>query len=422
MLKEISLVWSMLHALVIFILLFEPRYSKKKSGFLVGLTMTPLIIANLFIAASLSAEQMGMALLVTLSLPSLVVFWILAKNRDGRFFFTFCLVDTIVLEIIYITQILNHYISPESDLFMFLVRLLAFPLLEWLIFKKVRTEFLEVQRHTKEGWGIFAIIGALFYFLMSLVINYPTSVLTREEYLPAAALLLVLIPIIYVHIILTLRRQQTLHEIREQDHILRLQVDNLTARMEEFSSADEKFRMERHDFRHKLNTLASLIQAGRHSECLPLLEEYGEALGKTGLTRYSSHAVLDAVLSNYIQKAQHKGIAVNLGLAFPEVLPTNEAELATAMANALENAIHACEKVEPEKRYIDIKVLCRPGFIIQIANSYTGDVEFDQNEIPISREQDHGFGTRSIAAFCQKNGGFYQFQADGERFTLYMNF
>lgn len=422
MLKEISLIWSMLHTLVIFILLFESRYSKTKTRFLTGLTMTPLIIANLFIAVSIPAEQMGMALLVTLSLPSLIVFWFLAKHRDGRFFFTFCLVDTIVLEIIYITQILNHYITPESNLFMFLARLLAFPLLEWLIYKKVRSVYLDVQRHTKEGWGIFAVIGALFYVLMSLVINYPTSILTREAYLPAAALLFALIPIIYIHIILTLRRQQTLHEIREQDHILRLQVDNLTARMEEYSAADEKFRMERHDFRHKLNTLASLIQAGRHSECLPLLEEYGEALSNTGLTCYSNHAVLDAALAAYIQKAQSKGIPVNLGLAFPEVLPMNEAELATAMANALENAIHACEKVEPEKRYIDIKVLCRPGFIIQVANSYTGDIEFDQNEIPISREQDHGFGARSIAAFCQKNGGFYQFQADGERFTLYMNF
>lgn len=422
MLKEISLVWSMLHTLVIFILLFESRYSKKKTRFITGLTMIPLSIINLIIAASLSAEQMGMALLVTLSLPSLVVFWFLAKHRDGRFFFTFCLVDTIVLEIIYITQILNHYISPESDLFMFLARLLAFPLLEWLIYKKVRTDFLAVQRHTKEGWGIFAIIGALFYILMSLVINYPTSILTRKEYLPAAALLFLLIPVIYIHIILTLRRQHTLHEMQEQDHILRLQVDNLTARTEELSGADEKFRVERHDFRHKLNTLASLIQAGRHSECLPLLEEYGEALSKTVLTRYSNHAVLDAVLSTYIQKAESKGIEVRLGLAFPETLPTREAELGTAMANALENAIHACEKVEPEKRYIDIKVLCRPGFIIQIANSYTGDIEFDQNEIPVSREQDHGFGARSIAAFCQKNGGFYQFQADGERFTLYMNF
>ena len=138
--------------------------------------------------------------------------------------------------------------------------------------------------------------------------------------------------------------------------------------------------------------------------------------------RYCQHTVLDAVLATYISRAQDKGIEVNMGFAFPDTIPVNETELATAIANALENAIHACENVIPEKRYIDIKVIDHPGFMIQIANSYVGEVEFDENDIPINHHNDHGFGTRFIAAFCEKSGGYYQFNADGERFSLYLNF
>lgn len=422
MLREISLLWSMIHTLVLFFLLFESRYPKKKTMFISIVTMAPLIAVNTVLAFFIPADQMGLALLVTLSLPSLIVFLILAKNRDGRFFFTFCLVDTVVLEVVYITQILNYYITPDSNVFMFAVRMVSFPLLEWLVYKKIRTDYLEEQKRTKVGWGIFAVIGMLFYILMTISMVYPSSVTKRPEYLPAVTLLFILIPVIYINIILTLRRQRNTHEIAEQENILKLQVNSLTSRMDELSAADNKFRVERHNFRHKLKTIASLIKSERYSECLTLLEEYEEALDKTKIKRYCQHAILDAVLSSYIRRAQNKNIEVRAGLAFPDTIPMSQAELATAIANALENAINACENVEPEKRYIDIKVLDRPRFMIRIANSYTGEIEFDENDIPINHKNDHGFGTRFIATFCQKNDGFYQFDADGETFTLYLNF
>ena len=45
----------------------------------------------------------------------------------------------------------------------------------------------------------------------------------------------------------------------------------------------------------------------------------------------------------------------------------------------------------------------------------------DENGIPVNREHDHGFGTRSIAAFCNKYGAYYQFRATADKFTLYLN-
>ena len=85
MLREISLFWSMLHALILFFLLFESRYPKKKTRLISYITLFPLIAANLFLALTLDADKMGLALLITLSLPSLIIFLVIAKNRDGRF-------------------------------------------------------------------------------------------------------------------------------------------------------------------------------------------------------------------------------------------------------------------------------------------------------------------------------------------------
>lgn len=421
-LRDVSSLWALIFTIAIFLPLFESRYSKKKTTVITLATMVPLCLINVFLSMLPGAEKYEELMLLTLSLPSCIVFWILAKYRDGRFFFTFCMVDTISLELIFITQIINHYVSPDSYLFMFLSRLILYPLLGVLTYKKVRPLYLNVQRYTKEGWGLFAIISVLFYVVITLMMTHPTMIMDRPEYIPVLCLMFVMMPIIYIHIISTLRRLQVIHDMREQDSILKLQVSNLSARMDELSAADQKFRMERHNFRHKMNTIAGLLEKQQYDEIRSLLEEYTESIQDTQVNRYCQNAIMDAVLFNYLNIAKNKNIQVSYKIAFPAEIPVNKSELATVFANALENAIHACEKLQPEKRYIDIKVLNHPRFIVQISNSYDGTIEFDKNGIPVSHEIGHGFGTRSIVAFCEKNDAFYQFKADGEKFSLYLNF
>ena len=422
MLRAFSLLWSMVHTLVLFLMLFESRYPKKKMRAITFSTMIPLIAVNTVLTFLVDADTMGVLMLLTLSLPSLIVFWFLAKNRDGRFLFTFCLVDTVVLEIIYITSIIDFYVTPDTNILMFTVRLFIYPILEWLIYKKIRPIFLEVQDQVKRGWYVFAVIGALFYVLMTLVINRPTIITSRPEYLPAAILLFILIPVIYIHIFVTLIAQQKFHDVAEQENILKLQVHNTSSRIEELAAADEKFREERHNLRHKMKIITNLVETGQYDELRKLMVQYNDNLRETQVKRYCKNAVIDAVLSTFIKNAESKGITVNVGFAFPDPIPVNETELATVFANAIENAIHACEKLEEgQPRVIDIKVLSTPQFMVQISNSFNGAVEFDENGIPVNRENDHGFGTRSIAAFCNKYGAYYQFQATADKFTLYLN-
>ncbi|MBQ7322079.1 MAG: sensor histidine kinase, partial [Clostridia bacterium] len=279
-----------------------------------------------------------------------------------------------------------------------------------------------LQKNIRRGWWTFAAIGVIFYLAISLMINQPTNITERPEYYPPLILMFLLMPVIYFHIFTTLFRQQQLHEMSEQEHILRLQVNHVTERVSELAEADEKFRIERHNFRHKMKAIASLVETEQYEELAMLVEEYNETLGKTQVTRYCRNAIIDAVLSSYIKRAESRGIRLTLGFAFPDPIPVNETELATAIANAIENAIHACEKLPEEKRFLEIKVISRPRFAIQIRNSFRGTVSFDEDGIPVNRAEDHGFGTRSIAAFCEKNNGYSIFKAENGVFTCYLNF
>lgn len=421
-LHDISSICSLIHGLIIILFMFDPRYSIKKTLAIAIPTMAPIIILNFLLYLRVGITGYGMLMLFTLSLPTLIVFWFLEKYRDGRYFFCFFMVNTIVIEIIYLTTLANQFISPKTYLFKFIVRMAIFPIIEVIAFKKLRPLYLDVKKRLQKGWTIFALVSLSFYLAMSLFAFYPTPLTAQTEFLPFLTAFLCLVPIIYGLIIATLHNQQKELLAKEQESILRLQVSSLAWRMDELAAAEERFRVERHNFRHKLKTIASLIKKEEYDECLKLLEEYDESMGKTKPKRYCQHAILDATLSTYIQRAENKGIRLDMGFAFPDVMPVDEAELATAIANALENAINACEKLGEGKRFIEIKVIDRPRLMMRIVNTYEGRIEFDDNGIPVSNEDEHGFGTRFIAAFCQKNGGYYEFLADGKKFTLLLNF
>lgn len=415
-LKNISVVWSLLHTLVLFGLLFESRYSKKKTIIITSIFITPLIIIN-FIATLVTDMDTYMSMILfTLTLPSLILFWIIAKKRDGRFFFTFCLMDTISLEIIYLTNIIEFYIPGDSTIFLFVSRLLIFPILEIIIYKKLRTVYLEVQKHTKKGWSAFAAISALFYVYIIVATSYPTMVTSRPEYIPGTIILFILMPVIYINIFKTLFHQHQIHIINEQKSILTLQMSNMKKRIDEFSETNNHFRMERHDFRHKMQTIANLIEGEHYDELRNLVIEYSIAAKSFIPVKYCDNAIIDAVLASYLQSA--KDTKVSVGISLPEKMPVNASELATVIANALENAIIACQALPEDKRMIEIKILSKPCFMLQIKNTFNGNVTFDSEGIPVTKEEGHGYGTKSIVAFCNNNNAFYEFKAEGNIFSL----
>lgn len=415
-LKDLSVAWALPFTLVFFTVFFESRYSRKKTLLLILYTMVPLLAGNFLLYLVFDTLAYSM-MLFTCVLPSLVFFFFLARHRDGRFFFSFCVSDSIWLELMYISNILDALFGGQY-IFMLVFRLLAYPLTALLLYKIVRPTYLEVQHSVEKGWYTFSAISALFYVMMLLSMSHPTMIMERPEYLPAFVLQLVLMPVVYIHIFITLRNQKDFYEMAEKEHVLQVQMKGMESRLEEYSAANEDFREARHDFRHKLRTLAGLAEKGQYDQLRATAREYADSMPELTVESYCSHMVLDAVLSSYLHWAKRRGIAVSVKLNLPDSLPVSESELATVLANALENAIHACEKLAPDQRHLEVKAIVEPCFMLQVRNSFDGVISFDANGIPRSHRKGHGFGTRSIVAFCEKNGAYCEFKAEDREFFL----
>ena len=83
--------------------------------------------------------------------------------------------------------------------------------------------------------------------------------------------------------------------------------------------------------------------------------------------------------------------------------------MAIVVANALENAIHACMELPAGQREIRCKMVSTPGLMLEISNPCTGDLAFDGNGLPVTQRANHGLGVQSISAFCRKTGAVYRF-------------
>lgn len=143
--RDLSLLWSLFHILILFMLLYRSRYSVRKTFLLTGLTMGPLILLNIAGVAVYGTAVMGKIFIFTCTLPSLLFFWFVSKDKKGRFFFTFCLADTVALWIIAVTNLADFYVGGGQYILMFIGRLLLFPLLEWAAVKRLRKPYLELQ-------------------------------------------------------------------------------------------------------------------------------------------------------------------------------------------------------------------------------------------------------------------------------------
>jgi len=203
----------------------------------------------------------------------------------------------------------------------------------------------------------------------------------------------------------------------EQD-VLRTQVTAAQAHLEALKESEEKTIIYRHDLRHHLLLIDAYLDNKDIDKAIKYIAGIQEGLDNVVLERYSDNYAVNLILSSYINKAKSQNITVEADINIPQETFIVDMDLCVILANSLENAINACDAIQcPKNRRINI--MCKVNkkkLYIQISNSFIGEVEFG-DEIPLSKNENHGFGTKSIASITRKYQGMYSFTAQNGVFT-----
>lgn len=192
----------------------------------------------------------------------------------------------------------------------------------------------------------------------------------------------------------------------------------MNSRMGEIRRAEEIIRIERHDMRHQLQTVATFAKQGDIDGLLEYVGASQDSLDATKSPVYCQNPIIDAVLFSASEQAKEIMATLELAVALPEELTVDPLELSIVFANALENALQAVKKLPESQRRVICKSVTTPRFMIEIANPYAGNVRFDRQGLPITDAPGHGIGTRSIMAFADKYKALCQFRAENGWFKV----
>ena len=388
------------------LLFLDSRYSWRLTALTVGGAALLVMAA---VAALYQAAGLDMAMRVyslAAHLPSLLLLLIFSRFRGWKMVFQ-------LLSAVLFCMLIQHgaglayYLSGGS----FLVMLLTYALLTagviCFLIRFLRPLFLQTMTELNRGWWMICLIMAAYYAIIAYLIpGYVGFDRTATILKPSISLLIVGFYSVLISLFSSVQKEA---KARHSANLTVLQLSALQSRMEAVQAAEHAIRMERHDLRHRLQAVAELMARGDEDAALRFLEAAQKRLDKEKEIRWCRPPILDAVLSSYFEQAGHHGIRVEASISLPDTLSTEEGELAIVVANSLENAIHANLELPPEQREIRCKMVGLPGIMLEISNPCTGNVSFDSNGLPVTRQEGHGLGIQSISAFCKKNGAVCQF-------------
>ena len=401
-LRELSVFWSLLHILILFILLYRSKYSKKKTLVLTGIFMGPLVFLNVIGLTILGNEKMGQMFVLTCTIPSLFFFYLISKDQKWRFLFTFCLADTVAYWVMIVTNLLDYYLGKEQCVLMLISRLLLFPLIEWVAYHILRKPYLELQESVSKGWGIFTAMVALYYLLLIVMANFPTIITKREEYMPALLLVLVLMPLTYATIFVSLYRQLLLYRKRQSERIWQEQKIHLEAQLD----SQQNLRKLQHDLKAHTITLSGLLVSGKIDEAQSYMWDMVYDMDAS-LQQFCANPYLNSVFSHFSQRFKKLEMELELDLKIGDVeLPYME--LCQILSNGLENAWDASSELPPDKRKISLQMRYNKDYlVIRMKNRCKNNLCIEEGNLPKSTKggAEHGFGLRTIQEAARKLDG-----------------
>ena len=263
----------------------------------------------------------------------------------------------------------------------------------------------------RRGWALFCIVPLCYYIYGY---NAFMRVAGDGNYLEILQSIPVTLLVISAYAVIYIFFNQIKEQARKEGELelLRSQVTALTNHDNAIRAAWQETAF----LHHAIVQAEALLRAGETEQAQELLECVP---GQAGLECCCENMTLNTILSFYFNKARRAGIEVTATLDIPEVLPVDRTELACVFSNALENAIDACSNLpENAPKWLRVTCFSHPQFVMEISNPFCGEVVFDQQGFPLTKEGGRGIGTRSIAAFVRENNAIYDYEASNGVFSL----
>lgn len=266
----------------------------------------------------------------------------------------------------------------------------------------------------------------LLFFLLPLsyyILEYTFTVYTRLLYTGGPVVIdfmdSFIVLFFFILSMLSLDFSNKKNETERENLLLTTAAAQAQKEIAQLSFSQKQASIYRHDLRHHMTFLQTCIAENRPDQALDYIHQICSDIDNSRVVRYCDNEALNLILSSYAAQAENAKITIQISVTATDFSRFQITDLCSLFANALENAIHACEKIpSTEKRHITLMVFEKNNRIcIDLSNNFIQAPVFE-NEIPISRKASHGIGVRSMISVVEKYQGVYGFFADHQEFRF----
>lgn len=285
----------------------------------------------------------------------------------------------------------------------------------WLVAPSVRA----VSRFTVSVQWQFGLVPALYY-----AFDYLTRVYT-DLLMEGGPVVVEFMPFVcsvayLVFVFRTSEAERIRSRLEQIQDSMNQQITQAVREIGALRKSEQKTRTYRHDLRHHMQYLSQCIENGRLEQAQEYIQKICSDIESNKVVTFCENEAANLIFSSFAGRIRERGIALRIRARIPQDIPVSEKDLCVLLSNALENALHACEKRIKRGLSGGIDVLAyekKGRFFLQLTNSCDADIVFEHG-IPVTDHSGHGIGVRSICAIAEQYGGIYSFLVEEERFIL----
>ena len=198
-------------------------------------------------------------------------------------------------------------------------------------------------------------------------------------------------------------------ELQRKTAIYEKEFALLEQYMHERENLMRDFRVKRHDLKHQMLNLLSLLQEHKYEKLELDLQNLAELKPFNELFIINTqNSFIDTLVNSKYTVAHEKGITFNVNIDVPVELPIAGEDLCVILGNALDNAIEACLRGKVENPCIMLKIIYDgENLIIIIKNTFDGKINKGKYLTRKHDVQQHGMGIYSIKHTITKYKGTY---------------
>ena len=293
--------------------------------------------------------------------------------------------------------------------------------------RQMRKQRMTLHRRELCYLSLVPTAGILFGQVISrLLIEFKDGVLLQlyERHPAFLAVIPVLALLFYAGAYLTIAFQQGMAALREEQATLYAeyqQTQAIRARIHEAEQFYTRIRQLKHEMRGHMTNIKALACRGEYASLEDYIARMDESISGFELTLQTGNPVTDVIVNDI--RRQSLDLGIRFQVEFHYRSPGYDAfDVGIILQNLLQNAVEACEKVNEGERFIVLTGKSKGRFfLIEVKNSFAGEVVFGQDGLPVTTKQEdvsmHGIGLANVRREAEKYMGELELKAVQQEFS-----